>query len=58
VALHVRLEAAQFGAERLAGDGEVSDQVHSGKQGCCQNRAEPAAGERARGLAGGVPIWS
>jgi hypothetical protein len=26
VALHVRLEAAQFGAERLAGDGEVSDQ--------------------------------
>jgi hypothetical protein len=26
VALHVRLDAAQFGAKRLAGDGEVSDQ--------------------------------
>jgi hypothetical protein len=25
VALHVRLEAAQFGAERLAGDGAVAD---------------------------------
>jgi hypothetical protein len=25
VALHARLEAAQFGAERLAGDGAVAD---------------------------------
>ena len=57
VALDARLEAAQFGAERLAGDGAVADREIL-RRACRCRRTEPSAGEQARGLGGGTSIRS